>query len=86
MMYGEVYVGERTMQGRLQDRLDAHESRRLVHLARSRTHRGMALHARRLVGPVSHLLMVVGARLVDRALPPYSPVKRELMENGSYRA
>jgi len=81
-----VYVGERTMQGRLQERLNAHESRRLVHLTRSRTRRGLAFQVRRLLGPVSHLLVVVGARLVESALPPYSPVKRELTENGSYRA
>jgi hypothetical protein len=85
-MYGEVYIGERTMHGRLRDRLNAHESRRLVRLARSREHSGTAILARRLLAQVSHLLVVVGARLVEYALPPYSPVERGLAENGSYRA
>jgi hypothetical protein len=86
MMYGEVYIGERTMQGRLQDRLNAHESRRLVRLARTRRPSGLVIQARRLLGHGSRLLVIVGARLVANALPPYSPTERQLTKNGSYHA
>jgi hypothetical protein len=86
MMYGEVYIGEGTMQGRLQDQLKAHESLRLARVTRNRRPSGLVIQARKLLGHPSRLLVVVGARLAQRTLPPCSTTERQLMENGSYRA
>lgn len=85
MMYGEVYIGERTMQRRLRDRRCAHESRRLARRARSEEPGAATLYSRKLMGKISRVLVVAGARLVELAMPPYRATEGELMGNGSWR-
>lgn len=86
MMYGEVYVGERTMQGRLQDRHSASEARWLVRQARAGSAPSQDVWGRWLLGKMGYRLVAVGARLVSLGLPPYLPVSRELNGNGSSQA
>jgi hypothetical protein len=85
-MYGEVYVGERTMHGRLQDRRRESEVRQLVRQARAHPTGRPSSVGRWLLSQMSYRLMAVGARLVSLGLPPYLPAQQELKRNGSSRA
>jgi hypothetical protein len=76
MMYGEVYVSERTMHARLQERRHDLEARRLVRQERSHAHTSLAVRHRSPLGQMSHLLVAMGAWQVAHGLPPYPRWKK----------
>ena len=78
MMYGEVFVSERTMHARLQERRHDLGARRLARQDRSRAHTqsSLAVRHRSPLGQMSHLLVAVTAWLVAYGLPPYPRWKK----------
>jgi hypothetical protein len=81
-MLGELYVAERTMGSRLEERRGRLEARRQVSELRSKDRSPGQLH-RRVAGALAHQLVAGGARLVGYGLPPYRPTRGE--SNGGSR-